>query len=84
MLKLHKEKDSYILHRMKELKFGNLKSAFDIKIYTATSNSPNSIDQSSTPQRLTTTKVNVISETPPSNRHAILFKRWRLDTITFP
>jgi hypothetical protein len=51
---------------MKELKFGNLKSAFDIKIYTATSNSPNSIDQSSTPQGLTTTQVNVISETPPS------------------
>lgn len=40
---------------MKELKFGKLKSAFDIKIYTATSNSPNSIDQLSTPQGLTTT-----------------------------
>lgn len=51
---------------MKELKFGKLKSAFDIKIYTATSNSPNSIDQSSTPQGLTTTKANVISETRPS------------------
>lgn len=51
---------------MKELKFGKLKSAFDIKIYTATSNSPNSIHQLSTPQGLTTTKANIISETRPS------------------
>lgn len=46
---------------MKELKFGKLKSAFDIKIYTATSNSLNSLEQSST-----TTKTNIISETPSS------------------
>lgn len=51
---------------MKELKFGKLKSAFDIKIYTATSNSPSSLEQSSTQQGLTTTKANIISETPPS------------------